>query len=315
MDLPQSKDMGRKNGLNFSRGEGGARPLIRRAAVAGTFYPDDPERLRRGLTNLLDAAEVGALTAPTALIVPHAGYAYSGAVAASAYVSVRAHAERYQRVLLLGTAHMRNAVGLIGTGVQAFETPLGRMAVDQASVSALMRLTDGHYDEPQQAEDHALEMQVPFLQVCGLKCSVIPLLVGEVDPHVVAEAVDRTLAVPETLVVVSSDLSHYHAIEEASQRDQRTAAAIESLESERLEAGSACGHWAIRVLLKLAVVHGWRARTIMLKTSGDVGGDRQRVVGYGAFVFDDAHQQTVPANLERTTAVLSYLDAERGVGA
>jgi AmmeMemoRadiSam system protein B len=258
---------------------------IRPPAVAGRFYPNDPAALR----DLIDDALAKALPprhagAVKALIVPHAGYLYSGPIAATGYTCLAHCHETLQHVVLLGTAHSR-VEGLAAPSAEAFATPFGDVAIDHAALAAIRELPQVTIDDFAHAHDHALEVQLPFLQTVLGEFRIVPLLVGRVAPQQVAEVLEMLWDGPETLIVVSSDLSHYYDAETARILDQTTARAIEALRPDQLGPESACGHRAISGLLLVARGHGLRAITVDLRNSSDTAGPRDRVVGYGAFMF------------------------------
>jgi AmmeMemoRadiSam system protein B len=255
--------------------------------MAGRFYPADPRALRRQLRSWLDAAEPGREPIK-ALIVPHAGYLYSGPIAASGYARLAARRDTVRRVLLLGTAH--SAVeGLASTGAEGFETPLGTVPVDRAAVATLEALPQVQRNEQAHRRDHALEVQLPFLQESLTAFTLVPLLVGQAEARAVADVLERLWNGPETLIIVSSDLSHYYDAGTAEQLDHATATAITALEP--IGPGQACGYRAINGLLLQARRHRLAARTLDLRHSGDTAGPRDQVVGYGAFAFLD-HEKT-----------------------
>jgi len=257
---------------------------IREAAVAGSFYPADPGELQSTVRRLLDAAPVGQGAAPKALVVPHAGYIYSGPVAASAYAPLREHQQRYRRVLLLGPAHCMAFRGLAVSSADAFHTPLGEVPLDRASLEALHHPAVLTIDAAHRSE-HSLEVQLPFLQCVLDAFRLLPLVIGDAHAEEVAEVIEQLWGGPETLVVVSSDLSHYLRYEDARDADSRTCRAIESLDEGGIGRGAACGATPLRGLLLAARRHLLRVSTLDLRNSGDVFGDRDRVVGYGAWAF------------------------------
>ncbi len=258
---------------------------IRPPAVAGMFYPDDPRRLRREVDRYLGQAGDGH-PPPKAVIAPHAGYIYSGPVAASAYATLRPLRGRVKRVVLLGPAHRVYLRGLAAPSAAAFDTPLGRVPVDQAAVTALAR------DHPQvvvddrpHAPEHSLEVQLPFLQEVLGDFELIPLVVGEATPGEVADVLEALWDGPETLIVISSDLSHYYDYDTARRLDRAASEAIERLDPDGLDREQACGRIPIQGLLEAARRHGLRAETVDLRNSGDTAGPRDQVVGYGAYLF------------------------------
>jgi AmmeMemoRadiSam system protein B/AmmeMemoRadiSam system protein A len=262
-------------------------PLARPPAVAGLFYPGVAHRLEEAVAGLLAEAAPPetASTDVKALIVPHAGYLYSGPVAASAYACVAALRDRVERVVLLGPAHRVPLRGLAAPRATAFRTPLGDVPVDRAAVDALADLPQVAVSDAPHAPEHSLEVQLPFLQHLLGAFSLVPLVVGDASDEDVAEVLERLWGGPETLVVISSDLSHYEDYETARRLDTATTEAIERLDADALDWDSACGRIPVRGLLVLARRRGLVARTLDLRSSGDTAGDRDRVVGYGAWAF------------------------------
>lgn len=268
---------------------GTTREKVRPAAVAGQFYPVQPERLRAEVARLIAEAAAPADTAPTALIVPHAGYIYSGGVAAAAFATLRAVAQAIERVVVIGPTHYVPVRGIAISMVDAFETPLGRVPVDCEALAALADLPFVVEADGPHAPEHALEVELPFLQMVLPSFRLVPLVVGDAEPHEVAEVLARLWSW-ETLIVVSSDLSHYHDYETARRLDAATAAAIERGEWAGLGPNQACGCLAVAGLLVEAGHRGFKARRLSLCNSGDTAGSRDRVVGYGAWIF----AQTTP---------------------
>jgi AmmeMemoRadiSam system protein B len=259
-------------------------PAVRPAAVAGSFYPRDPDRLRAQVSEFL-AGAAGHSGAPKALIAPHAGYVYSGRVAASAFATLRGRADTIERVVLIGPAHYVRLSGIAAPTVSAFATPLGRVPVDQEALAALADLPFVSEADAPHAPEHALEVELPFLQRVLVSFALVPLVVGDATPEEVAEVLARLWGGPETLLVVSSDLSHYHEYGEAQRLDAETAAAIERGDWAALAPTRACGFLAVAGLLVEAGRRGLAARRLALCNSGDTAGDRDRVVGYGAWAF------------------------------
>jgi hypothetical protein len=261
-------------------------PDIRPAAVAGLFYPRDAGELGATVDGLL-AGAAAPERVPKALIVPHAGYVYSGATAARAYRAIAAAAPRIWRVVLLGPCHREWLAGFAVPRARAFATPLGLVPIDAAAVSRLAGLTTVTVSDVPHAREHSLEVQLPFLQRLLPDAQIVPVLVGEATAGEVESVIDALWGGPETLIVVSSDLSHYHRYEQARALDAATAAAIVESRAE-LTAQDACGGVVVNGLLRAARRHGLRAELLELCNSGDTAGDRERVVGYGAFGFYDA---------------------------
>jgi AmmeMemoRadiSam system protein B len=268
-------------------GSQGRYARTRPAAVGGYFYPGRPEELARTVDELLDEAAArdgGPLLSealPTALIVPHAGYVYSGPIAASAYAQLRGARDRVRRVVLLGPAHRVPVDGLADAGADALATPLGDVEVDRE----LARLAGVPANPRAHAQEHSLEVQLPFLQRALPGARVVPLLVGDADPDEVAAVIEALWGGPETLIVISSDLSHYHPYEAARALDDETARRIESLDERPIAPERACGAAPINGLLRAARARGMRVRRLDLRSSGDTAGPRDQVVGYGAFAI------------------------------
>ncbi len=259
---------------------------IRPAAVGGLFYPGEPQALAAEVDQLL--AEVGAEELPPrppkAVIAPHAGYIYSGPIAARAFAAVRALAGRVRRVVLLGPAHRVAIRGLALPGADGLATPLGVVAVDREAARAAASLPFVSVRPDAHAEEHALEVELPFLQRTLGEFEVLPLVCGHARPEAVAELLENFWDGGETLIVVSSDLSHYLPYGEAQRVDRETARAILDLAGP-LDSFQACGALPISGLLQAARRHRLEPRLLDLRSSGDTAGDRQRVVGYAAFAF------------------------------
>lgn len=259
---------------------------IREPAVAGLFYPDDPQQLRQQLKQFLGAG-TPARSHPKALIVPHAGYVYSGPVAASAYRLLAGLRDSISRVVLLGPAHRVAFHGLAATAMTHFATPLGLVRIDREAVNRLLELPQVHLLEEAHRQEHSLEVQLPFLQtLLGDGFSLVPLVVGDADGESVAEVIETLWGGPETLILISSDLSHYHDYHSAQRLDTATSQAIEQLDWNAIDYEQACGRIPVTGLLRAARHHHLHATTLDQRSSGDTAGGRDRVVGYGAYAFD-----------------------------
>lgn len=258
---------------------------VRPAAVAGLFYPLDAAALQAAVQQFLDAVPAASAPPPKALVVPHAGYPYSGPVAASAYALLRGVAGQIDTVVLLGPAHRVWVEGLALPGARAFRTPLGEVAVDRAAARRLQTLPQVSVDPEAHRLEHSLEVQLPFLQSVLGRFELLPLLVGQADADAVAEVLDRLWGGEETLIVISTDLSHYHDPVTARAMDTRTAHALEQGRLECIDAQHACGCRALAGLMRAAARHGLHVRTLDLRNSGDTAGPRDQVVGYGAFAL------------------------------
>jgi AmmeMemoRadiSam system protein B len=258
--------------------------LSRRPAVAGLFYPRDPRELKRMVDGYLAEASPKD-TPPKALIAPHAGFIYSGPIAASAYATLaEAHAS-ITRVILLGPAHRVPVRGLAASSADRFDTPLGPIDLDRDAIDLALTLPQVRLMDEAHTLEHSLEVQLPFLQEVLDRFSLVPFVVGEASPGEVAEVLDLLWGGPETLIVISSDLSHYHAYATAQRLDAATTAAIEALRPDDIGYDQACGRIPVAGLLELARRRGLEARTLDLRNSGDTAGSRDQVVGYGAYVF------------------------------
>jgi hypothetical protein len=251
--------------------------------VAGRFYPADPGRLRTDVLELLAQTKSSGVL-PKALIAPHAGYIYSGGVAAHAFGTLREHGSTIRRVVVIGPAHYVPLRGIAAPLAASFETPLGRVPVDPSGLAELATLPYVIRSDVPHAPEHALEVELPFLQMLLPSFRIVPLLVGDAEPQAVADAL-RRLWDSETLIVVSSDLSHYHDYETARRLDAATAGAIERGDAAALGPKDACGYLAIAGLLLEASRRGLKTERLALCNSGDTAGPRDEVVGYGAWAF------------------------------
>jgi len=256
----------------------------RPAAVAGRFYPNDGGRLVDTVDRLLTAARpVNESPSPVGLIVPHAAYLYSGPVAAAAYPRLAEPPVTVERVVVLGPAHFVPLTGSAVPAARAFETPSAPVPVDTGCCDALIQRPDVVRDDAPHAREHAIEVQLPFLlRVLPGGWRLVPVLVGHTEPSAVADLLEAAVT-PRTLVVCSTDLSHYLDQNTAVQRDRRTADAIIARRAEAVGNHDACGAAAIRGVLTWAERHRHNIELLDLRTSADTAGDRTRVVGYGAF--------------------------------
>lgn len=270
----------------MARSETIERGKVRPAAFAGRFYPKDPVELRDLINVLLDQVPPATGPGPKALIVPHAGYLYSGPIAASAYAQLIPERGQVQRVVLLGPSHYVAVEELATSSAEAFATPLGVVPVDIEAVRQVRALPQVKELDEAHADEHSLEVQLPFLQTVLGDFALVPLTVGDATPEEVSQVLDTLWGGLETLFVISSDLSHYHDFQTAQRLDRATAKAIEALKPGGVGEERACGRIPISGLLLAAHRHGLRARTVDLRNSGDTAGPRDRVVGYGAFVFE-----------------------------
>lgn len=265
--------------------------LTRPAAVAGMFYPSEPKALARELDACFSGAAApgsGAATGvPKALIVPHAGYIYSGAIAASAYSRLASVRSTIRRVVLFGPAHRVAVRGLALPSARRFETPLGAVDLDAEAIAAVADLPFVGQSDAVHALEHSLEVQLPFLQRVLDDFKLVPFAVGHASAEQVAQVMDRLWGGGETLILVSSDLSHYHPYRSAQEIDRDTAATILA-KRPGLDHEQACGATPINGLLACATRRGLDVSLLDLRSSGDTAGDRSRVVGYASFAFEEA---------------------------
>lgn len=262
--------------------------LIRQAAVAGSFYPADSRELKRMLEQFLAQAERQQpefAYAPKAIIAPHAGYIYSGPVAASAYYSLHAAGDSINRVVLLGPSHRLPFHGLASCRASHYATPLGLIPLDRASLAPLEQLPQVRVNDAAHIPEHSLEVQLPFLQSVLDDFVLTPLVVGDADETEVAEVLEMLWGDRHTLIVISSDLSHYHDYATAQRQDQNTSRAIETLNPTAIGYEDACGRNPINGLLHIAKRRAMHVETVDLRNSGDTAGPRDQVVGYGAYLF------------------------------
>lgn len=260
----------------------------RSAAVAGTFYPRDPHELDSKVKAMLAAVphpEADAI--PKVIIAPHAGYVYSGPIAASVYALLEPARERIRRVVLLGPTHRVAVQGLALPDAEAFVTPLGRVLLDREAIAAVRELPQVTTNSAAHALEHSLEVHLPFLQCVLGTFSLVPFAVGDAEATEIAEVLDILWGGPETLIVISSDLSHYHPYGVAQAIDRGTAEAILALRTD-ITHEQACGATPVIGANLAAQRRRLRPRLLDLRNSGDTAGDRGRVVGYGAFAYFEA---------------------------
>jgi AmmeMemoRadiSam system protein B len=247
------------------------------------FYPEEPRLLEHEIRGFLSAAHPHRLT-PKALIVPHAGYVYSGPIAASAYVSLKDIAPHIRRVVLLGPTHRVAVDGLALPDCDFFETPLGRIPLDREAMESIANLPQVVVSAAAHAHEHSLEVQLPFLQSVLGDFTLLPLAVGMATPQEVAEVLEMVWGGQETLIVVSSDLSHYLPYKSAQFIDGKTADDIIMLR-QQISHEQACGATPIGGLIEVARKHHLTPHLLDLRNSGDTAGSHDQVVGYAAFAF------------------------------
>ena len=256
--------------------------IVRDTAVAGLFYEGDSDALRQQLTALLRAPTAAVTRPPQALIVPHAGYVYSGHTAAAAYSQLAPWADVIERVVLFGPAHRVALQGMALPSVDAFATPLGNIPIDQDSIKRVELLPGVSVADEAHRQEHSLEVQLPFLQVVLGSFSLVPIVVGQCAPTTVAKVMDTLWGGPDTLLVISTDLSHFHPYEEARQRDTLTCKRIQAKDNT-LNGQDACGAHALNGLMSTEHCRSMTVKLIDKCNSGDTAGGKDRVVGYGAF--------------------------------
>lgn len=258
---------------------------IRQPAVAGTFYPGQPRQLANNVSELLGAVEARKLVAqPKALIVPHAGYIYSGPTAAMAYACLAENAAEITRVVLLGPVHRVPVRGLALPGVDAFTTPLGTIELDRDAISLINTMPQVTVNAAAHQFEHSLEVQLPFLQTVLDDFKLVPLAVGDASTEQVASVLEKLWGGPETLIVISSDLSHFHSYQYAQLTDRKTVDSILALHALRNHE-QACGATPVNGLLLAARKHGLKPHLLDLCNSGDTAGEKDRVVGYASIAF------------------------------
>jgi len=255
----------------------------RNAAVAGLFYPAETAMLERTVTEML-AAVPASTDGAKAIIAPHAGYPYSGPTAAHAYRLLEGRRQRIRRVVLLGPAHRVYLQGMALPSVDAFTTPLGDVLIDKDGVRQALELPGTQVSDEAHAGEHSLEVHLPFLQIVLDDFRLVPIVVGVCPAREVEAVLEALWGGDETLIVVSSDLSHYHFYDAAQAIDANTTARIEARETS-LHGEEACGAYALNGLMLAAKARGLQVRTLDLRNSGDTAGDKSRVVGYGAYAL------------------------------
>ncbi len=282
---------------------------LRPAAVAGLFYPEVPAVLRKTLADLLTAAGPAASSPPKALIVPHAGYVYSGPVAARAYARLGNQRGRIRRVVLLGPTHRVPVRGLALPAADRFATPLGEVALDRVGMQRLAGLPQVLTSAAAHQMEHSLEVQLPFLQTVLGDFALLPLAVGDATAAEVAEVLEQVWGGDETLIVISSDLSHFLPDAQARKLDRQTANAILALDPH-LDHEQACGATPVNGLLLAARRHGLHPVELDVRNSSETAGDPQRVVGYAAFAFESAADAEQPEADDKGQTLLQLARAE-----
>lgn len=252
---------------------------IRPAAVAGLFYPQNKTDLYHQLSEILPQTSS---THPKALIVPHAGYIYSGTIAGQGY-ALLGKGESFDRVCLFGPNHRVPLEGCAVPENDFFSTPLGELSVDQKAIAALLKLPAVIASDAVHAQEHCLEVQLPFLQYLKINAPIVPVVVGECPASVVADMIEPLLSDPKTLVIISTDLSHFHTYENARVIDAHTDLKIMNADHD-IKPTEACGCHALNGFLLAVKRQSMMIKKVALGNSGDTAGDKSRVVGYGCYV-------------------------------
>ena len=256
----------------------------RAPAFAGMFYSDKPQELAAAVkTYVAEAPQPTTPTPPKAVVAPHAGYIYSGPIAGTAYAALAARGDQVERVILLGPSHRVAFAGVATSGAGTFATPIGPIAVDRDAVASLVQAGLAREFEPAHENEHSLEVQLPFLKQLFPAACVVPLLAGDDDWQAAERVLANLWGGDETVIVVSSDLSHYHDYATAQKLDSGTAQTMERLAAGQVDHEQACGATGINALLALVARKGLACTTLDLRSSGDTAGPKNRVVGYGAF--------------------------------
>ncbi|ARN75998.1 AmmeMemoRadiSam system protein B [Oceanicoccus sagamiensis] len=266
---------------------------VRQPAVAGLFYPGSAQQLLKDVKQLLSDASQAQQHSPIqakAIIVPHAGYIYSGSTAAKAFSALGPKASTIKRVVMVGPAHRVKLRGLAISDVQYFRTPLGDIPIDQEANSACLNLPEVQIMDSAHWQEHSLEVQLPFLQAVLEDFSLVPVIVGDSTSAEVQALLDLLWGGPETLIVISSDLSHFHDYSTAQYIDRSTCEAIEHFDLDHIDLKQACGSIGLKALLQAAKHRNMQVHTLGLCNSGDTSGDQERVVGYGSWAFTDKTQ-------------------------
>ena len=260
---------------------------IRPAAVAGLFYPASSDELVQVVNNELSLVTLQSEHHPLAIIVPHAGYIYSGAIAASAFKYLQKFCSSIKRIVLIGPSHRVAFRGLALSNADFFQTPLGSVRLDKHGQEKLLTIPGVQLLDQAHANEHSLEVQLPFLQQVLDDFTLLPIVAGDASAELVAQTLDTVWDGPETLIVVSSDLSHYHDYDTAQQLDETTSKAIVDLDYTAIASVNACGYVGLNGLLLFAKNRHLKASIIDVRNSGDTAGDKSSVVGYGSYLFEE----------------------------
>ena len=258
---------------------------IREPAVAGTFYPADTATLQNEINYLLAEISTTTDTVPRAIIVPHAGYAYSGSVAASAYHTLLQYRDKIKKVVLLGPSHRVAVNGLALSNANFFATPLGNIPIDQTANKMLAHQRDVNLNEEAHLYEHSLEVHLPFLQTVLDDFLLVPIVVGDATPERVATVLEELITDDSTLCVTSTDLSHFHNYPTAQKQDRATSLSIVAMDYKKIGDKDACGRNPLNGVLCWAKIHHLKVTQLDVRNSGDTAGSMDRVVGYGSYLI------------------------------
>jgi len=258
---------------------------VQMPSVAGMFYPAEPARLEADVNTMLNEATVSGKPTPKAIIAPHAGYIYSGPIAASAYALFMPDRDKIKRIVIMAPSHRLPLRGIAASSAKRFRTPLGDINVDKKALESVLELPQVVVLDEAFNGEHALEVHLPFLQQVLSQFSIVPFIVGSVPAQEVAEVLATLWGDTETRIVISSDLSHFLDYDSARVKDQKTTEMIEAFDYAGLDFEDACGRNPVKGLLYEARRRNLQVKTVDLRNSGDTAGDKSRVVGYGAYVF------------------------------
>ncbi|MFC1602459.1 AmmeMemoRadiSam system protein B [Pseudomonadota bacterium] len=258
---------------------------VKHPAVAGLFYPNNPDELRSQIASFLAEGQAGRVEKPKALIAPHAGYIYSGATAGHAYAQLKSIANKIKHVVILAPSHHLAFPGIGYSSAEMFQTPIGNLKTNPDAIAAISALPQVNQTDEAFEKEHSIEVHLPFLQMALGEIQITPLLVSDAVGSEVAEVLEQLWGGDETLIVISSDLSHYLDYQHAQKLDREATQAIEQLEPNALASDHACGRTPISGLLIAARNHHLNAITLDLRNSGDTAGSHSQVVGYGAYAF------------------------------
>jgi MEMO1 family protein len=286
---------------------------IRPPAIAGTFYPGEPAVLRGTIDQCMKSVRLKHAP-PKALVAPHAGYIYSGPIAATAYASLAPIADKIRRVVLLGPSHRVAFEGMALSSAAAFRTPLGDVPIDRAACGRIAGLPGVQTLDIAHAEEHSLEIHLPFLQSVLNDFALVPIVVGRAPEAQVDAVLQALWGGEETLILISSDLSHYHDYATAQRMDSAASLAIETLSADKLADDQACGRYPVKGLLARARTLDLRATTLDLRNSGDTAGDKGRVVGYGSYAFEYAASARLSDDQRRYLGEVARASIAQGVG-